>query len=63
MRGMAGPANLRTTCPNCRSESLRRDGSNALLFVVAWLLPPISWLLFLTNSNVVCDDCGVRFKK
>lgn len=60
---MNGPVPLRTACPSCRSSNLRRDGSDAWLFVVAWLLPPVSWLLFLINPNVVCDDCGVRFKK
>jgi hypothetical protein len=60
---MPGPAPLRTSCPNCGSQSISRDGSTALLFVCSWLLPPFTWLLFMINPNVVCNGCGVRFKK
>ncbi len=54
---------LRTRCPVCHGAAFSRDGSTALLFVCAWLLPPFSWLLFLLNPNVVCDVCGIRWKK
>ena len=50
------------TCPLCKSPNCNRDGSSALLFVLGWCLPPVSWLLFLLNRNLWCLHCGARFR-
>ena len=52
-----------TPCPNCQSTEIARDTSGVWLFAFAWLVPPISWLLFLANENVYCLRCGTRFRK
>lgn len=50
-------------CPVCQSDNVDRDSAGVWLFVFAWCLPPVSWMLFLLNRNVWCRNCGIRFRK
>ena len=49
-------------CPACASGEIARDSAGVWLFVFAWLLPPVSWLLFTLNENRWCMACGTRFR-
>ncbi len=59
---MKGMNEKEIACPSCKSNMCSRDWPSAFWFLLGWVLPPISWLLFRFNRNRWCLNCGVRFR-
>ena len=52
-----------TICPVCKSTNCARDWPSAFWFLVAWCLPPVSWIVFRLHPNRWCVHCGARFRR